>query len=376
MNITIIHAYSTTNSGDGLLVEEAVAIARTAFPTAHLTLLALDPASFDHENFDAVLHAVTGAEASPSNIALLTKGLAAAVLGRLDPSVRSAREKADLVIAVGGGYLRTKNLLEAAKTFAAHGSQLPIQSSTPSIYLPQSIGPLRYATKGYVKRRLRNARSIYVRDDRSLGLLSDLPNVVRAPDMALLGLPATWSRDTLAPSGNHIGLVARELPGRKSRRLTYVTRLRELHAALPGSEILVQAAARGNNDLDFYRDALGLTDELRSLKDAVQSTAPNRPSAIVSVRLHGSLESIRSGVPSVHLSYERKGWGAYDDLGVSRFVHNAFDFDPETVASQARELASSPEAFWTQVEQAVGGLASKRGEIVSRIHGTQPGSAA
>jgi hypothetical protein len=53
----------------------------------------------------------------------------------------------------------------------------------------------------------------------------------------------------------------------------------------------------------------------------------------VSVRLHGSLESLLNGVPSYHLSYERKGFGAYADLGLNRWVANAADFDADEVAA-------------------------------------------
>ena len=85
---------------------------------------------------------------------------------------------------------------------------------------------------------------------------------------------------------------------------------------------------------------------------------------MISVRLHGSLQSILAGVPSIHLSYERKGWGAYQDLGIEQYVHNAYDFDPELVAIQARQLAASSESYWSAIERNVPNIRYKRQSLI------------
>jgi len=70
-------------------------------------------------------------------------------------------------------------------------------------------------------------------------------------------------------------------------------------------------------------------------------------------------------VPSVHLSYERKGFGAYSDLGIDRFVHNVFDFDPDLVLSQVAELRADPAPYWNAVGEAVAALRRHRADLVA-----------
>jgi polysaccharide pyruvyl transferase WcaK-like protein len=130
--------------------------------------------------------------------------------------------------------------------------------------------------------------------------------------------------------------------------------------------LLAQATARGNDDPTFYR-SLGFSGPFRTLRESVSGAVGLRPSAVISVRLHGSIQTIRSGVPSVHLSYERKGWGAYEDLGLSRFVHNAFDFDPDVVWAQVEELRLDPSEYWASVARSIGTLAGHRDALVSKL---------
>lgn len=370
MKITLIHAYSTTNSGDGLLVEEAASIVRAALPDAEIHLIALDPASFDPSTYAGVLHPITGTALSPRSLEVLVRGLAQALTGRRDKSVQRLRNESTLLVAVGGGYLRAKNPVEALKMMAAHLPQLP-SDEVAALYLPQSIGPLKFGSLRAVRKGLRGATSVHLRDDRSMALLAaGLPAATRSPDMALLGLPAAWNGDDVSPPGDRIGVVARALPGNRKRRAEYVSRLTELLETLPNHELLVQAAARGNNDVKFYKDHFPASGTFRSLKEAVRVGTPDRPNLVVSVRLHGAIESIRSGVPSVHLSYERKGWGAFDDLGIGPYVHNAFSFDPQLVASQSSSVARDPSAYWTTVRNSMSGLSTARGQIVSSIQRT------
>jgi polysaccharide pyruvyl transferase WcaK-like protein len=72
---------------------------------------------------------------------------------------------------------------------------------------------------------------------------------------------------------------------------------------------------------------------------------------VVSTRLHGAVQALLAGVPAIHLGYERKSWGAYEDLGLMRYVHDARTFDPEAVASQIAALDADPTDFWTSVER-------------------------
>ncbi|MEV5071118.1 polysaccharide pyruvyl transferase family protein [Microbacterium sp. LMI12-1-1.1] len=369
MKIVVLHAYSSTNSGDGLLVAEALDLVNAAFDSPHVLVLALDPDSFRSVGNVTYIHPLTGAGATPSTKLMLGASIKALLRGsRLPRRVREAVRDADLVVAVGGGYMRGATLTEAIKTYLAHVPQTEAAIlNGSSVYLPQSVGPFRYLPTPVLAPRLRKVGTYFVRDDRSLDLFKGASNARRAPDNALLALatiaPASRNGSGIKP----IGLVARSLSSTRTRTRHYVSNIRALRE-LTGAELLVQASARGNDDGHFYRNSLGFSASARSLVQAT-SAGQDRVGVVVSVRLHGAIQSIRNGVPAVHLSYERKGWGAYEDLGLAEYVHNAFDFDPAAVADQLSELASAPQAYWTQVDNAVESLRSSREEILSAVRG-------
>ncbi len=359
MKVVLLNAYRRSNAGDGLLVDEAAALAREALGDVDLTLVSMDPGGFD--DYPEGLHPISGGRGIMTRSGILAR----AVTRRAHRDVVDAVEQADVAIAVGGGYLRAATVSGALKSYLSHVVQIPRRRpETPHIYLPQSIGPLPPAPFRSVAQRLRHARIVYVRDDRSQQELRSVGvAAARMPDLAVLSLAKALPAPLLG--GGPVGLVARALDG-KDRG--YRARMLKLHQLLR-PEILVQSRGRGNDDPTFYR-SLGWNAEHRSLLDALRGSAP--PAAVVSVRLHGSLQSILAGVPSVHLSYERKGWGAYEDLGLSEFVHHAWTFDPERVAAQVRELKGDATRFWRSVAASTPHLAAARAEIVEEIRRAVP----
>lgn len=353
MRVLLTHAYSATNAGDGLLVDEAVDLVHEALGDAEITVVALDPASFPQ------MHGV--------NFVPLLNGSRRSIVAALlqDMPWQEDRPSFDIVIAVGGGYLRGGRLLESVKTALVHRPQLP-KSPVPHVYLPQSIGPFRYGQRGGYARHLAHAAKVFVRDDKSLGEMSSI-DPVRAPDMAILRMAKGLDpRSRTALMGDsRIGLVGRQLPGGSRRTRSYESGIAEMARSLE-AELLVQAEARGNDDRDFYERRWG-PGPYRRMLDATQLNAPQRPSVVISVRLHGALQALINGVPAVHLSYERKGWGAFGDLGISEFVHNAYDFDTELVARQARELRDDPARYWEKIDESVQKVLLAREALVSDI---------
>jgi polysaccharide pyruvyl transferase WcaK-like protein len=344
--VVLIHAYSRANSGDGLLVDESADLVREAFPGASIDLVALAPDTFPE--FPGALHPLYGRRSA--NL----KAIARAATGRVHPAVQDALDHADLAIAVGGGYLRADTVRGFVKTSLAHLPQLPSSpGSPPFIYLPQSIGP--FPASGRMLRNLRNARHVYVRDDLSRSLLQKhgVP-AERMPDLALL---SRHLGDGSPVTGQGFGLIARQL-GRKSSR--YDAAILDLRRTLDARP-LVQSSGRGNDDPAYYQ-RLGLGTGHPTVADVLSSTA--RPSVVVSVRLHGSLQSLHKGTPTIHLSYERKGWGAFEDLGLGAYVHSARHFDVDVVAEQARALAEDPSGYWGAVENAKAHLRDARARLV------------
>jgi hypothetical protein len=229
----------------------------------------------------------------------------------LGPIAASGFGKPDLIIGVGGGYMRTDGGIKSLKAFIAHGLQLrwAIASGIPTFYLSQSVGPLGDSFGKIMRGWCTKLDRISVRDDRSLALLDDAPGVRRRPDMAIFSIadklaipagPADYATGTPR-------LIARGLDRPEPVRKAYQDKLQALLKAVPDMAPALQSSGRGNDDPAFY-SAMGWGDQAPFLRDLMETA--DRPQVVVSVRLHGALEAIRAGIPTIHLSYERKGFGA------------------------------------------------------------------
>jgi polysaccharide pyruvyl transferase WcaK-like protein len=330
MNIVILHAYSASNSGDGLLVDLAIEVVQRNFGSkCNITVVASDPESFNYlpqPKFPAPIMA-----AKPLN-----KILDAVFVNRSYAPLSKLLEKADLIVGVGGGYMRSKTNIERLKLNLGHGKQLEtgIKSKAPIIYLPQSIGPFHGNHENIIK-HYSAANAVFARDDRSKKIFSTVNTVHRSPDLAVQALAkkvlANHAFIESKSTPETICLVLRKPPAwDDQKKAKYKENLQELIKKLsPKSKIIyaVQSSVRGNNDELFYKE-LGITESLLSLKETLSKFNPD---LVISVRLHGAIESLISGFPAFHISYERKGFGAYEDMGVSDWVVNGANFDTDYV---------------------------------------------
>ncbi len=355
----ILHGFSRRNSGDGLLVDLTLeALEAAGIDRGRCHLLALDPESF--ADLEYVHRAPGEPTARPSaRLAMAAAELAADYVSLGDVS-RLARE-AKGMIAVGGGYLVTDSITRQAGVLLNHMVQMRVaaRAKVPTIYLPQSVGPLQGPVGAMTKRVISGVDRFYLRDDISMRELPG-PNFRRCPDLAVLKLARELPTaiDASPQSGPTI-LVGRALPDDGD----YVDRLRRLAALVRDPIWAVQADVEGpRSDRSFYRQH-GWVDS-GSLHDV---TAQNPGSVVISVRLHGAIASLIAGRPAIHLSYERKGWGAYEDLGIAEYVHDARHFDPERVAAQTLELQKSPQRFWTAVAAAAPRLRSHYDAMVADL---------
>lgn len=335
----ILSAYSAANSGDGLLADLAVKALRRNFGAgARITVVAADPASFC---------GLSGVEVRQAPL------MATAWRDRMVSALNVKREyslldrlfgEADLLVGIGGGYMRSKSLSEHAKLEAGHAWQLrcAVKSGVPLVCLPQSIGPFHAMTSRYVD-LYRSAATVFVRDDRSRHLVRDLEGVVRCPDMAvqhvalrLRDRDVAMATDKRVPES--VCVVLRKPPAwSESRQRAYVSNVKELVRLLSSQcRVLygVQSVTRGNDDVRFYRENK-IGQEYVALRDCLSDA--RRPDMVVSVRLHGALESVIAGVPAFHLSYERKGFGAYEDMRADNWVCNGADFRPDAVLGRLFE---------------------------------------
>lgn len=366
--ILLLHAYSRGNSGDGLLVDIAMRLIRDALgDDAPIKVVAMDPQSFGD------LDDVVAAPLHGSGTGLLGNAFAAAggvvrsLLGASGKSSPLGRliAQADVVVGVGGGYMRAGTPMEAVKSVVAHGSQayLVSSSATPSVYLSQSVGPFRGILGGVLRRSMNGVDVLCLRDDRSVQEFGDGAQVRRVPDLAVMDL---FQRADVSGFRNNFErgyLIARDLEKPKRVRDGYLERLARLRELSPQLEPVIQSTGRGNDDLAFYR-YMGWGSEFRAVKEAV---AQSGPGVVASVRLHGALQSLISGCPAVHLSYERKGFGAYSDLDISEYVHQATTFDATLASQQVAALSADSSAFWRSVQASKQRIEAQRATVVDAI---------
>lgn len=312
MRVLLLHGYSARNIGDGLLVQESVQLIRDAFPSTKIefTACVFDPKTFN-------VPEVRFLRSKPGRLGYDLKYLTA--LNHLDDF--------DLIVGVGGGYFRGRNFMEIAKMTLTHGIQLYAASRMGSrvVYLPQSIGPFTWGSGPWVKRRLAKLKVVWVRDDRSLAELGSI--ATRIPDLAVLMVPFR----ELRPVDSVPILSVRGFRGRNVPKP-----VRELSLHLNTFDGYVQSFTGSNDDLLPMQS---LNPHRILSKDELMSDQ-GRKRVVIAVRLHAALMALHYGHYVIHLSYQRKGFAAFEDLGLGDFVHNAFSFSPEHVHQQARDLLS------------------------------------
>lgn len=342
MKALLLHGYSATNAGDGLLVAEGVQMLHDAFPDGvDVTVLALHPDTF-RDRPETVVDASFGKRGPSRELN--------AVLRRLGDF--------DLLVGVGGGYLRFGHPIEAAKTALAHVAQLRAvaRSSVPSVYLPQSIGPLRLGSRALLRRLLAGIDLVHLRDDRSMTEIG-LANLRRSPDMALISGEWANRRDT-APA-EKVVLTARAVRGRTAPGVV------ELARRLGDFDGYVQSTGAGNDDTR-------VVEALEPTRILSRSEYLDRSSrrVVVAVRLHAALMGLAAGHWVIHLAYERKGFGAFSDLGLSDYVFTVNGFDVDEISTLVDRLRTDPAArrdYDERISAARGRLAAERTAIVEDL---------
>lgn len=343
------HAYSRANQGDGLLVDETLALLREVIPEEPQHVVgALHAETFIDLPAVAQVPAINSIwwmkEATDVARAMAMVG----VHGHMRfPLYDQFLGKVKMVVGVGGGYLRSGTCVEAAKTGIAHLSQLlwVARNNIPAFYMPQSVGPLRGPVGYGIRSALRKIDCLCLRDDRSVAEVGASATTLRLPDLAIMELYRRFDRIEKPRTLPKIYLIARDLERPPWIRAGYISRLQKLRHLLPNIEVITQSTRRGNDDTAFYR-AMGWGSTFRSARDVVLARDYG---VVIAVRLHGALQALLGGFPAVHLTYERKGFGAYQDLGVPDYVHLSTHFDPDGVALQARSLQADSWPFWERL---------------------------
>lgn len=313
--ILLLHGYSSANRGDGLLVDESLSLVREAYgEEAEVELVTSYPSSF----------AYTGLNTFSSKPSLRGYSL------RYIRLLMSRFRDYDLVVGVGGGYLRFGTPIESLKTLIVMGPQLVAAAFSPSqtVYLPQSIGPARFGFRRPLQALIDRMDRVWVRDDKSLKQFPG-SSISRASDLALLAL----NRRSMDFDPALLPVVSV-----REHRGGVPVSARALAARLGDFDGYVQSAVAGNDD----SLAVSSLDPLRTCNVQELMEAPRAARVVVAVRLHAALMALQAGHYVVHLAYERKGFGAFQDLGLPEYVFNVHDLCVDDVERRVRRLLTDP----------------------------------
>jgi polysaccharide pyruvyl transferase WcaK-like protein len=352
--IGVLHAYSRSNSGDGLLVDLTLdRLARSGIATSDVVLLALDPDSFPeipHRMAVGARGRGLAWELVPAAGRALAAG-ASAVAHRPFGALARALAGCDALVAVGGGYLRAVDATSSIGTALNHLPQLALaaRSPVPSLYLPQSIGPLDGPVGSAVRRGLRGVDAVCVRDPLSAADLVEQPNVFEVPDLAVLELAERIGQIQRAGDGGRVGLVARHV----GHALGYEDHLLSLAGELGdrAAWVVQTTGDRTKSDAVHY-ERLGVA----ASGSLVDMLAAGELSAVVSVRLHGALMAVRAGVPAIHISYDRKGPAAFGDLGLTDWCVDVRDVGGADLRGVVEGLVDDAAAYWDRLDAHVSRL--------------------
>ncbi|MFF0817863.1 polysaccharide pyruvyl transferase family protein [Rhodococcus sp. NPDC003318] len=342
MKVAMLHGYSASNAGDGLLVEESIGLVQEAVGTdATFVLAASDPESFASLGIPTVKSKPGRRGYAPEYLRLL----------------RTLNDY-DLVVGVGGGYLRAGHLEEAVKTGLVHGPQLmaAARTSTPVVYLPQSVGPARAFARRLCGMGISRIDRFFVRDDRTLSEFREF-GVRRTSDLAVLrGLPMLPGNEPLP----------RPVVSVRALRGAVPPLVLQLARDIGDFDGYVQSAIAGNDDREYMQE-LGA---VRILSREEFLNGGRRPRVVVAVRLHAALMALMAGHFVIHLAYERKGFGAFADLGLEEYVHNVNMFEPQRVLQQVEDLTtlSVERATYRSKQRIASDIAfTRRMELVTEI---------
>ena len=341
--VVILHAYSAYNRGDGLLVDAALRFVREACGgSLSIALIAREPGTFQGQGAEAL--------GGPTRIRFIPEL----------PKLWRAIRRSDLVIGVGGGYARGPKPMPLLKFLVGHSWQMVLAwpRRARAVYLPQSVGPFPSWLWPVLRRFYGGIRYAAVRDDRSLRDLQLDPSR-RVPDSAILDMPDREPGADARPLAPVV-FTARAVDSDAMGLLT------ELADRLGVFDGYIQSATLGNDDTPVM-EQLGVRRMLGS-EELLGSSAS--PRVVIAVRLHAALMAIEAGHYVVHLAYERKGFGAFDDLGLAEYCHNVNRFSVDDVSKQAHALLTSSEArrsYDEKINDRLRTVRAQRANLVSHL---------
>ncbi|MBP9819617.1 polysaccharide pyruvyl transferase family protein [Candidatus Woesebacteria bacterium] len=379
---------SASNIGDEAMLEVLIGLITENYPDAHITVQSSEPethaiaeikklnstfyywAVFENPSILSRLYRM-------SLLAILCVGLYFSLwsLISLVTSV-SARiksmlfdyEHADVIVYVGGGYLRSKagfsqslNVVMLLLPF-----WLAKFFTAKRIVAPISIGPFAAEWQARLTGAiLHTFETVATREKFSYKTISKYKpkNLILASDHALLLSKKTGKqRKSAVPI---VGFTIREWLGdarQKQLETAYIDALEKIAKAqniVIQPIVQVDAPKFGEGDgVVTERVAAALRNRGIAVKPAVFVTSVEHAkqvykplSLLVGMRMHSNIIAGTQGVPFVPVSYEYKTEGIAIDFGLSEFCIKCFEITAETLLSHIEHMLEHRDSLSKRIEE-------------------------
>lgn len=362
MKVLISHIYSSDNKGDAALLSVLIRDIRRQFgSTTEITLLTLDNTAgndtfeglplkpsfmyYAHNTYSNRLLKLLNSTYIIVSTMLWARLHKLNIKFPIDENLLAICEEyasSDMVIAVGGGYLRSNRKFAsmADLLLMLHPISFMNTLDKPTFLYTMSIGPLfRTVERRLVAHYLKKIPAIFIRENKSLKLLHELgirDNVIRSIDSGFqFSSEQTIDlREKLNIDNSCIllGITARKWLDDKAQKKYEIEMACAIDAIMQKYDIQVvfipQVTSKHHGDDDRI-----VNESIRSRmvnKKGVHTLTGdynhfeikamyNELNYIIGTRFHSVIFSLTSYVPAIAIEYEHKTSGIMQDLGIEKW---------------------------------------------------------
>lgn len=379
-NIIISHVYSSDNKGDAALTSVLIQDLKRRFSGAAITILKLEVNKRD-DQFEGVperpsfmYYALNQYKNLLVKLAFTLymisatllwavcrkRGWPAVYLPKNLRDVAEIYEQADLIVPVGGGYLRSrKGLLNRFNLpLLLHPLLFGYLLGKPTVLYSQSVGPFQNGFErlivAYVLKRMTR---ILLREDTSMALLASLgviDNTARAIDSGFL-LRSNRKLNMrklygIAPDALLVGATVRAwLKGdAQAKYEAAVAKALDAIIETQGAHVVFipqVTAIKGDDDRLVSRRVHGLMRHTKAVTRIDDTPDHHRIKAIydnldilLGTRFHSVIFSLTSYVPVLAIEYEHKTSGIMRDLDLEQWVVKIEDVNARQLTKMLKTL--------------------------------------
>jgi colanic acid/amylovoran biosynthesis protein len=390
-NIIISHVYSSDNKGDAALTSVLIGDLTRKFPKAAITILTLEP-SAKNGHFEGVpqkpsfMYYALNRFSNPLVKLLYTSymmgitlgwALARRYLGKNLPLPAYLRNiadiycQADLIVPVGGGYLRSRKGLRNRFNvpLLLHPLLFGYLLGKPTMLYSQSVGPFQNKLeKLLVAFVLRRMTLILLRENTSVAVLARIgvrANVVRAVDSGFL-LASAQAFDLrkkyhIASDKLLVGVTVRSWLKDKEQAAYEKAVASALDAIIETADAHVifipqVTASKGDDDRIASRRVYDVMHQTASATVVENVPDHHRIKAmydnldiLLGTRFHSVIFSLTSYVPVVAIEYEHKTSGIMRDLNLHKWTIKIEDATPKKLTEMLQNLVRQRHEYRAQL---------------------------